>query len=108
LDSSAPSHGRLAGLENFVKPFYAREDMMHELSHIRRLLKTALSVSKKRHLDKGILMYAAYFHGMDRKKHRAALTGFLESQGLQKRQVLQVFQVASESQRSQDPRLLKA
>ena len=103
MHSAASFHRKIAELEDFVEQFYAQKDMMHDLSHIRRFLKTARSLSKRYHRDDGILTYAAYFHGIDRKKHKDILTGFLESQGLQKRQVEQVFRVAKESRKESRP-----
>jgi len=98
---------RLRELENFVEPFYAHKDTMHDLSHIRRVLRTTRTLSKKYHPDNMILTYAAYFHGIDRRKHKQALTKFLESQGLEKRQIERTLGVVRESQKESRPKTVE-
>jgi uncharacterized protein len=93
--------------ERFVAPFYAQKDVMHDLSHVKRVLKTARTISKKYHPDNTILTYAAYFHGIDRRTHKVALTRFLESQGLQKREIGRILRVARESQKESRPRTVE-
>ena len=54
---------KIKELEVFVKPFYEKKDIMHNLSHIRRILKIARSLSKKYKVDSEALICGAYFHG---------------------------------------------
>jgi uncharacterized protein len=98
---------RVSELEWFVAPFYAQKDVMHDLSHVKRVLRRARTISKKYHPDNTILTYAAYFHGIDRREHKPALTRFLESQGLQKGEIAKIMRVARESQKESMPRTVE-
>ena len=52
-------------LLDFVKPYYESKDIMHNLSHINRVLKYVgklIKVSNYKY-DKDILTYSTYFHG---------------------------------------------
>ena len=94
-------------LSEFVEPYYAKKDAMHDLSHIRRLLKEARLICEKYHADKEVLTCAAYFHGVDVRKHRGDLMGFLASQGLPKRKARRIVLVASESHKESKPRTVE-
>jgi uncharacterized protein len=94
-------------LERFVAPFYGQKDIMHDLSHVKRVLRTVRTISKKYQPDNTILTYAAYFHGIDRREHKPALTRFLESQGMQKRQISRILRVARESQKESRSRTIE-
>ncbi len=96
----------MARLEEFVKPYYAQKDIMHNLWHIKRFLDVALSLSKRYRADNEILTYAAYVHGIDQNRHRKNLTNFLESQGLQKRKV-RILLVARESGKKVKPKTIE-
>lgn len=98
---------KLPGLEEFVRPYYAQKDAMHDLSHIRRFLRVAQSLSKRHHADGQILTYAAYFHGIDQEKHKGDLVRFLESQGLHGRKAKRVLRVALESHKESHPRTIE-
>jgi uncharacterized protein len=54
----------LSILKEFCSPYYTHKDMMHNLSHIERVLKYALNIMDKGSYDlnRGILVYAVYFH----------------------------------------------
>ena len=52
-------------LLDFVKPYYESKDIMHNLSHINRVLKYVdklIKVSNYKY-DEDILTYSTYFHG---------------------------------------------
>jgi uncharacterized protein len=104
---SASPHKSVAKIEDFVAPFYVGKDMMHDLSHIRRLLRSARSLSRKHPANGRILTYAAYFHGIDLKKHEAALAGFLKSQGLQKKEIDRTLAAARESKKESRPKTVE-
>ncbi|MBB6215529.1 hypothetical protein HNQ80_001618 [Anaerosolibacter carboniphilus] len=55
----------LSSLKAFCNPYYADKDIMHNLSHIERVLRLALDMVDKGNYDakRHILIYAAYFHG---------------------------------------------
>jgi len=80
---------------------------MHDLSHIRRFLRVAQSLSKKHHTDDQVLTYAAYFHGIDQRQHKGDLVRFLESQGLHGRRAQRVLRVALESQKESRPKTIE-
>ena len=92
-----------AALARFVAPYYARRDAMHDLSHIRRFLRTARSISKKYPVDGDVLTCAAYFHGVDKKKRGAELIEFMASQGLTRNKALKILHVTSESHKESKP-----
>ena len=52
-------------LIEFVTPYYQNKDIMHNLSHIERVLKCANRLSKQTGVNVNIdaITYAAYFHG---------------------------------------------
>jgi len=90
-------------LLEFVRPHYAKKDAMHDLSHIRRLQYEAQSIGRQYHVDKDVLTYAAYFHGINEKRHSNELMGFLASQGLSNRKAKRIILVASESHKESNP-----
>lgn len=91
----------------FVKPYYSKKDAMHDLSHIRRLLHEARSISKKYQTDGQILTCAGYFHGIDERRHRGNLMKFLVSQGLPRRKAVKILRVASESHKESRPKTIE-
>jgi uncharacterized protein len=97
----------LTKLEEFARPYYAEKDAMHDLSHIRRFLRVARTLSKRYHADDQVLTCAAYFHGIDQGKHRGDLCKFLESQGLRGRRAEKVLRVALESQKESRPKTIE-
>ncbi len=107
MHPTASIHVRVAELEEFLGPFYAQKDMMHSLSHIRRFLKTATSLSRKHSANNEILTYAAYVHGIDQRKHGRSLARFLQSQGLEDGNVARILLVARESQTESKPKTVE-
>jgi len=55
----------IINLLDFVKPYYKNKDIMHNLSHIDRVLKYVKKLLKAGNYkaDIDILTYSAYFHG---------------------------------------------
>ncbi|MGL4337471.1 MAG: hypothetical protein ACRCST_11330 [Turicibacter sp.] len=49
----------------FVRPYYQMKDIMHDLSHINRVLNEVekLIRGQKDEVDQVVITYAAYFHG---------------------------------------------
>ena len=93
-----------AELARFVRPYYAKKDAMHDLSHVRRFLAVAQSLARKHNADKQVLAYAAYFHGIDKVKHGEDLMKFLASQGLPKAKAEKILHIASESHAESEPK----
>lgn len=83
--------------EEFVHKFYKNKDMMHDLSHIKRILATAVKMSKKHKADLSILTLVAYFHGVDLKLHRQDVTDYLRGQGFKMKHIERTLQATSES-----------
>jgi len=94
-------------LLEFVTPYYVKKDAMHDLSHIQMLVIEAQSICAKYHVDKEVLTYAAYFHGINESRHASSLTRFLVSQGLTKGMAKKIMQVASESHKGSVPRTIE-
>jgi uncharacterized protein len=90
-------------LLEFVRPYYAKKDAMHDLSHVRRFLNTARSISKKYHVDGEILTYAAYFHGVDGERNRNDLMKFMASQDLSEGKAEKILRVAWVSHKEPRP-----
>ena len=94
-------------LRKFAKPYYQTKDAMHDMSHVQRDLETARSISRAYHPDEETITYAAYFHGIDVRKHEVALMRFLVSRGLSRRKASKVLRVASESHSGSRPRSIE-
>ncbi len=51
-------------LENFVRPFYAKRDPMHNFKHILRIKKKVTFLKKQyKDINKDLLNFLIYFHG---------------------------------------------
>jgi uncharacterized protein len=55
---------KASDLEELVQRDYAAKDLMHNLSHIRRLLRVAQRLAQDRACDSELLMLGAYLHGI--------------------------------------------
>lgn len=89
-------------LEEFVKPFYEKKDIMHDLSHIKRILKIAKSLSKKYKVDDSILTYGAYFHGIIYSNEQE-VKDFLKKQKIPEEKIKKILQVSRESHKEEKP-----
>ena len=83
-------------IERFVKPFYSKKDFMHDLSHIRRMLKAAFFLSKKYRVDDEIIIYGTYFHGIVHEK-KSEIVDFLKSKGFSEEKIKRILQAAQSS-----------
>jgi uncharacterized protein len=88
----------VAGLaiEEFVKPFYMKKDSMHDLWHVKRVLKIAEELRRKHKGDSTILLYGAYLHGVV-KEHGKKVETFLKSQKFPEKTVSRMIKAAKES-----------
>ena len=79
----------------FVKPFYEKKDIMHNLSHIERVLKYVDKLINIRldAIDKEIVTYAAYFHGFI-YSHENTIRGWLKSQNISEDCISKIVKVA--------------
>ncbi|MFT9495254.1 hypothetical protein [Anaerosolibacter sp.] len=98
----------LSILKEFCSPYYAHKDMVHNLSHIERVLKYALSIMDKGDYDvnRDILVYAAYFHGFI-YHHETEIILWLRKQHLSPDEVDRIIKVAWESQRNSIPETIE-
>ena len=94
-------------LLEFVKPYYSKKDEVHDLSHIRRLLRESRLVSGHYQADREVLTCAAFFNGIFERRHRVDLMRFLVSQGLSRRKAAKILKVATESYKGSIPRTIE-
>jgi uncharacterized protein len=74
--------------EEFCMPFYEGKDMMHDLTHIRRVLKMARIIAEPywNQVDEEVLVAGAYFHGIIKQtEHREQILSFLAESGLEEK-----------------------
>jgi uncharacterized protein len=55
---------KVSDVEEFVRKDYEAKDLMHSLSHIRRVLRVAQDLAQNHSADSELLMLGAYFHGV--------------------------------------------
>lgn len=95
-------------LEAFVKRYYRKKDMMHDLTHIRRILETARVISRRhKAADSSILTIASYLHGIDIKANEVKLSKFLRDRGFNSEEIRWIFQAAVDSQTGSVPKTLE-
>ena len=90
----------LIKLIDFVKPYYENKDIMHDLSHIDRVLnyvEKLLSLGNYK-VDKEVLTYAAYFHGFI-YNNELGIIQWLKMQRISKDRINKIITVAWESQK---------
>lgn len=93
-------------LEKFVKSFYQNKDIMHDLSHIKRVLKAAKMLARDNKVDIDLIIYGAYFHGIIYEKENQ-IAEFLKSKGLSNEKINKILQVSWESQKERIPKVLE-
>jgi uncharacterized protein len=74
--------------KEFCRPFYEGKDMMHDLTHIRRVLKMARIIAEpyRNQVDEEVLVAGAYFHGIIKQtEHREQTLSFLAESGLEEK-----------------------
>lgn len=97
-----------ASLRRFVSPYYEHKDIMHDLSHIERVIKSAnkLGESYSNQFDQELVLYAAYFHGFIYSDENA-VRKWLFDHGLAEEQVEKIIQIAWDSQKMEIPETLE-
>ncbi len=88
----------------FASPFYADKDIMHDLSHIERILVTLDDLIEKTSLDhdREIIEVAAYLHGFI-YSHEEQIREFLQDLGIAPDRIRKILNVAWESQKESSP-----
>jgi len=92
----------ISELEEFVKPYYREKDMMHNLSHIKRMLKAAKKLAKNYEIDEELIIYGAYLHGIISTKKREIIE-FLKSKKISKERIKRIIKAAEESHIKEKP-----
>jgi uncharacterized protein len=96
-------------LERFVAPFYEPKDIMHDLSHIRRILKVAMKIAEpyQSEIDQEVLIYGAYFHGII-KHFQENIIRFLQLQNISQEKMAHILEAARGSLKKEVPESLEA
>ena len=89
-------------VEAFVQEDYESKDMMHDLSHIRRILRVAERLAQAHACDSELLMLGAYFHGVIYSKEND-VRDFLKGKGVSQGRIEKAVQIAWESQNGSEP-----
>lgn len=86
----------------FAKLFYESKDIIHNLSHIERVLKYVDKLTDIRLdlVDKEIVTYAAYFHGII-YSHENSIRSWLISQDISENCINKIVKVSWESQKNE-------
>ncbi|MGL5415966.1 MAG: hypothetical protein ACRDAU_09930 [Clostridium sp.] len=96
-------------LIDFVLPYYTTKDIMHDLSHIERVLKYVKKLildSSYRHINMDIITYATYFHGFIYSDEEAIVT-WLKTQDVSNEDIDKIITVAWESQKYKSAKTLE-
>lgn len=97
---------KVSDVEEFVHQDYAAKDVMHNLSHFRRIFRVAQILARDHACDSEMLMLGAYFHGIIYFKQNDARE-FLKEQGLSQERIDKVMQIAWESQKESEPKTME-
>lgn len=95
-------------LIDFVSPFYVNKDIMHDLSHIQRIINSAKKLMKfyPEITDEDLMIYGCYFHGFVYLREDL-IREYLEKQGLPAEQIEKIIKVSWESQKDEVPESLE-
>jgi uncharacterized protein len=96
------------GLIEFVSPFYVNKDIMHNLSHIERVLNSARKLLKyyPEITDLELITYSCYFHRFIYVREDI-IRSYLMNQGLREERVDKIVKVSWESQKDEVPETLE-
>ncbi|WP_248929182.1 hypothetical protein [Paenibacillus hamazuiensis] len=95
-------------LIEFVSPFYANKDIMHDLSHIDRMLLSAkrLLAHYPEITDSDVITYGCYFHGFIYLREDL-IRHYLRKKGLDDEYVEKIVNISWESQKDEIPETLE-
>jgi uncharacterized protein len=93
-------------VEEFVRKDYEEKDVMHNLSHIRRVLRAAQRLARNHACDPELLLIGAYFHGIIDDKENEARE-FLKNKGVSDDRIDKSIQIAWESQKESEPKTIE-
>lgn len=89
----------------FVRPYYEKKDMMHDMSHIKRVMDALDGLCKddrSHDYDEDILPVAVYFHGLI-KDHKKDVCEFLQSQNCSQTYINRIVELAQDSLKTSQP-----
>lgn len=91
-------------LLEFVRPYYADKDIMHNMWHIELVEKkvTQILTAVNYPVDEEALLLATYFHGFI-YSDEDAIIGWLRKRGYTEKRISRIVQIAWESQRNEIP-----
>ncbi len=91
-------------LVEFVSPYYAEKDIMHNMWHIELVLKMVEKIvsSSNYQVDEDALLLATYFHGFVWKDEKAIMQ-WMKSQNYSDEMISKTVKIAWESQRTEIP-----
>jgi uncharacterized protein len=98
-------------IEDFILPFYAEKDIMHNIEHIKQVLNLALEIAKSYEtiVEEEVLKCGAYFHGVIYEEEvRSRIQKFLKSIGFSEEKIERIIEVADGSQKDGKPESLEA
>ena len=92
-------------VKEFVAPFYKDDDIMHDLSHIERMLLSVRKLIKNEDatIDTEAIVCAAYFHGLT-DEHAGAICKWLTANGVSGDRARFIITIAEDSIKSAVPR----
>lgn len=92
----------------FVIPYYKGKDIMHDLSHINRVLMYVDKILKEKDykVDIEVIKLAAYFHGFV-YKNEEEIRNYLSERNFDSEAINKIILVAWESQKSELPKTLE-
>lgn len=95
-------------LLDFVTPFYAEKDIMHNMWHIELVIKYVNKIVDwgRYKVDYDKLIIAAYLHGFI-YSHEELIKAWLAKQGFQDDDIQSIVKIAWESQRPETPETLE-
>ncbi|MEK6266525.1 MAG: hypothetical protein N2B06_17405 [Clostridium sp.] len=95
-------------LLDFIKPYYASKDIMHNLSHIDNVLKYVEKLLKagKYEANNDILIYSSYFHGVIYNSEQNIID-WLKTQQVSLGMIEKIICVAWESQKDEVAKTLE-
>lgn len=95
-------------LSEFIAPYYADKDIMHNLWHIRLVEKSIDKILAlgSYTVDRELLTLSAAFHGFIYRDEKA-IRQWLLSQGYEEGRIERIIQVSRESQRPEIPQTLE-
>lgn len=92
-------------VKEFVAPFHKDYDVMHDLTHIERMLWSAKKLIKNKDatIDTEAIGYAAYFHGLT-DEHGDAILKWLMNNGVPEDKAGLIITIAEDSMKNAVPR----